>query len=288
LTHGESAPVPSRPDVNLRFFHAEEIRRPEDVIRHLAKGQQHWSKGYSAFELAHCWIASGGIPVRVRAALDDCPAYHAAELIEGFSERQINLRTRGYPSQTDLMAYLRLKDGYAVAAVEGKVDEPFGDLVAEWNDGSSGRVRRLAGLCDVLRLDPSTVVSLRYPLLHRTVSAIFEAERYKCNRALLLVHSFSRFDSAFADFRPSQMRSVHRSARRGPSRSRQTSLALNCDAFGLKTNHRRDAPAQSKRGHRARQAWPWPEDRSERHSVNKIFPKADGFRIAVLKARDTR
>jgi hypothetical protein len=201
LTHGESAPVPSRPDVNLRFFHAEEIRRPEDVIKHLAKGQQHWRKGYSAFELAHCWIASGGIPVRVRAALDDCPAYHAAELIEGFFERQINLRTRGYPSQTDLMAYLRLKDGYAVAAVEGKVDEPFGDLVAEWNDGSSGRVRRLAGLCDVLRLDPSTVVSLRYQLIHRTVSAIFEAERYKCNRALLLVHSFSRFDSAFADFR---------------------------------------------------------------------------------------
>jgi hypothetical protein len=98
------------------------------------------------------------------------------------------------------MAYLRLKDGYTVAAVEGKVDAPFGDLVAEWNDGSSGRVRRLAGLCDVLRLDPSTVAQLRYQLLHRAVSAIFEAERYQCNRALLLVHSFSGSDSGFADF----------------------------------------------------------------------------------------
>ena len=70
LTDSESAPVPSRPNVNHRFFHAEEILRPQDVIKHLAKGQQHWRKGYSAFALAHCWIASGGIPVRVRAALD--------------------------------------------------------------------------------------------------------------------------------------------------------------------------------------------------------------------------
>lgn len=90
------------------------------------------------------------------------------------------------------MAYLRLKDGYAIAAVEGKVDEPFGDLVAEWND---------AGLpvC-AMWLDPSTVAQLRYQLLHRAVLGIFEAERYQCNRALLLVHSISRSDSGFADF----------------------------------------------------------------------------------------
>ena len=39
-----------------RFFYAQEIARPEDVIPHLAKQELHWKKGYSAYELAHCWV----------------------------------------------------------------------------------------------------------------------------------------------------------------------------------------------------------------------------------------
>ncbi len=119
-----------------RFFHAQEIIRPEDVRPHLVKPDLHWKKGYSAYELAHSWINSGGIPDPVRAVLDTCPDYADAELIEGLFEREVDLRTPGRPSQTDLLALVRLDRGYAVIAVEGKVEEPFGDLVSKWNDRS--------------------------------------------------------------------------------------------------------------------------------------------------------
>jgi hypothetical protein len=68
-------------------------------------------------------------------------------------------------------------------------------------NGTTAHSAECAGLpvC-AMWLDPSTVAQLRYQLLHRAVLGIFEAERYQCNRALLLVHSISRSDSGFADF----------------------------------------------------------------------------------------
>jgi hypothetical protein len=183
-----------------RLFHLTEIRQPEDVKPFLAKPELHWKPGYSACELARSWVGADGIPAPVRAVLDTCPDYKDAHLIEGFFEREVDLRSRGRPSQTDLLAFMHTAAGYAVLAVEGKAEEPFGQLVREWNDGSPGKVRRLTVLCDVLGLDPASVGSLRYQLFHRAASAIFEAERYRCGHALLLVHSFSGRRTSFADF----------------------------------------------------------------------------------------
>ena len=41
----------------------------------------------------------------------------------------------------------------------------------------------------------------RYQLLHRTVSAILEAERYGAEHALMLVHSLRTADTSFEDYR---------------------------------------------------------------------------------------
>ena len=41
---------------------------------------------------------------------------------------------------------------------------------------------------------------IRYQLLHRTASAIYEAQRYRTKRAMMLVHSFSEADTSFGDF----------------------------------------------------------------------------------------
>ena len=98
------------------------------------------------------------------------------------------------------MALIKTGDGYAVLAVEGKVDEPFGEWVADWNDGSPGRQRRLERLCDTLSLAPAKVAGLRYQLLHRSASAVYEAQRYRCGRALMLVHTFSRSATSLVDF----------------------------------------------------------------------------------------
>lgn len=161
----------------------------------------HWKPGRSACVLARSWVAApDGVPASVRAVLETSDEHRGAELVEGFFERQVDLRTPGRASQTDLPALLRVGRDLAVVAVEGKVDEPFGSMVSDWDDGSPGKRHRLVGLCGVLGLDPAVVRGLRYQLLHRAVSAVFEAERYGRRRALLLVHSFSAKRSSFDDF----------------------------------------------------------------------------------------
>ena len=60
------------------------------------------------------------------------------------------------------------------------------------------RRTRWARLMTLLPVD--AVGDIRYQLLHRTVSAIHEAQRYRTDRAIMLVHSFSVVDASFGDF----------------------------------------------------------------------------------------
>ena len=182
-----------------RLFYAKEIAKPEDVIPYLAKQEHHWKKGYSAYELAHSWVNADGIPTTVRLVLDTCPDCAGAALVEGFFERDVDLRTPGRPSQTDLLVFAKLAHGNAVIAVEGKVDEPFGDLVSKWNN-TPGKETRLEALCASLGLSIPNVAATRYQLLHRTASALYEAQRYQVKRAMMLVHSFSEANRSFQDF----------------------------------------------------------------------------------------
>jgi hypothetical protein len=112
----------------------------------------------------------------------------------------VDLGTPGRNSQTDLMVLAAWNNQLGVIAVEGKVDEPFGKLVSVWNDGSPGKAKRLSRLCTTLGLDSARVGSLRYQLLHRTASAIYEAQRYRCHHAIMVVHSFSPTKKWFDDF----------------------------------------------------------------------------------------
>ena len=93
--------------------------------------------------------------------------------------------------------------GTVACTIEGKVDEPFGPTVAQqMTDASSGKTERLNFLCERLGLSgcPGEV---HYQLLHRSVSALIEADRFAANRAAMIVHSFSperRWFEAFARF----------------------------------------------------------------------------------------
>jgi hypothetical protein len=192
----EVFPVPSGP--RSTFFYAKELRSPQHVRPYLGDPRLHWREGRSAYELAASWIGAGGFPNSVEVALRGSP-FAAARLIEGFFEREVDLGSRGHRSQTDLMLLVKLEDGYGVVAVEGKVDEPFGDVVAEWNT-SPTKEERLEGLCRDLEIDRTQVNSLRYQLLHRTASAVREAQHYGARAALMLVHSFDNEDAGFMDF----------------------------------------------------------------------------------------
>ena len=183
------------------FFHARQIRKPEDVKWHLADPEKHWKKGFSAYELAHSWVKAEGIPRPVCSVLHQAAEFRRMELIEGFFERKTDLRTRGRPSQTDLLALLGDGRGFMVLGIEGKVNESFGLRISDWLvDASVHKRRRLSALCKTLGLSETEVENLRYQLLHRTAAAIYEAQRYKVCRAVMLVHSFSESHSGFDDF----------------------------------------------------------------------------------------
>jgi hypothetical protein len=117
------------------------VREPEDIVRHLGKKEKHWKGGRSAHALASLWVKHNGFPPRIEAALKSNPKFQSAKLVDAFVERQVDLRSEGRPSQTDLLAIVSLNDGLAILAVEGKAGESFGKHVHKWRDGSDEKER---------------------------------------------------------------------------------------------------------------------------------------------------
>ena len=177
------------------------MRTPEDVVPHLG-ATGHWREGRSARCVAEYWFAaSPKLPAPIAEAFAAAPLLADAELIDGFFERKVALGDGGRASQTDLMVVLGVGDRLALAAIEAKVDESFGPLVAEWLvDSSEGKRTRLRGICATLGLDPSGVGALRYQLLHRAVSAVYEAQRYRSTVAAMIVQSFAPEPVGWSDF----------------------------------------------------------------------------------------
>jgi hypothetical protein len=179
--------------------------RPEDIIPRLGKGEFHWKRGRSAYELSYRWMEAQGFPESVRSVLALAPNWSEARILDAFFERETQLRSRGRPSQTDLLLLVRMSAGNGVIAVEGKVDEPFGLPVRDWlSNGTepegAGRKARLESLCTTLGLVPDASKTLFYQLLHRTAAAIYEAKDYEFSHAIMLVHSFSPNNACFAEF----------------------------------------------------------------------------------------
>jgi hypothetical protein len=93
--------------------------------------------------------------------------------------------------------------------VEGKVDEPFGPLVKDWlpeasdheHARSGHKHARLERLARTLGIDPSACRDLRYQLVHRTASAVYEAHRYRAKTAVMMVHSFDPHHAGLDDFK---------------------------------------------------------------------------------------
>lgn len=98
----------------------------------LAEPEKQWRDGYSAKALAECWQAVSGFPSEVEKALKTVPPFDAIEMRFGIPELQTPLPGGARPSQTDLWVLARTADDLVSIAVEGKLSEPFGDLVADW------------------------------------------------------------------------------------------------------------------------------------------------------------
>jgi hypothetical protein len=169
--------------------------RTEDWRALLADPQKQWRAGYSAKELAECWLRAEGFPPEFQClfAGTDNPALHQLEPLLAIPEYQVQLPDGKRPSQNDLFVLARAQDNQLAAImVEGKVSEPFGPTLKDWQkDGSAGKKKRLGLLLDILGLTGELPPTIRYQLLHRTASAMLTAKKFNAGYAVMVVHSFS-------------------------------------------------------------------------------------------------
>jgi hypothetical protein len=169
----------------------------------LADPEKHWRDGYSAKSLALSWQGANGFPASVKKLFNSSPIsrLHGLNFLAGFPEHKVDLPGGARASQNDLFVLADSPEGLTAIMVEGKVEEPFGPFVSEWlENASEGKRQRMAYLLNLLSLPESAVHNIRYQLLHRTASAIIEAQRYHCTATVMLVHSFSSTRASFDDY----------------------------------------------------------------------------------------
>lgn len=180
---------------------------PTDWRRLLADPQKQWRQKKSAWEAAVAWEAARrtprGLPDGIASLLDTEPTFSGASLVLGLPEHQVGLDGGGHASQTDLWALLSTDSGLVSVSIEAKAGESFDKLVSEWlkdASPSSGKPARLSQLRGILELSDDDAQRCRYQLLHRSVSAILEAQRCKVSTALFLVQAFGDNSSSFEDY----------------------------------------------------------------------------------------
>jgi hypothetical protein len=170
----------------------------------LAQPGKHWRTCYSAKTLAYCWQEAGDFPPEVTRVFRESgiPVFKDVKMLIAFPEYQVSLSGGKRASQSDIFILAKGDDQLISIAVEGKVDETFGEVVYRWRlKDKGGKEDRLKFLCDQLMLSTDLVGGIHYQLLHRAASAVIEAKKFSAPIALMLVHAFEktkdRYDESF-------------------------------------------------------------------------------------------
>lgn len=170
----------------------------------LADSEKQWKQAYSAYELANCWEDAKNLPTCVENAFkrSKIPLFQLVNVLYGFPEYKVSLPGGGAKSQNDLFLLANAGGELLPIMVEGKVSEAFGERVEAWKgeNPSEGKRQRLKYLLNLLNLKEEDTLNKRYQLLHRTASAIKEANEINSKNALMLVHSFSKEGRWFEDY----------------------------------------------------------------------------------------
>ncbi len=166
-----------------------------DWQRLLGKPELHWKSGRSAMSAAACWEDNEPrLPPEITAVLEATgdEALASLEMLLAIPEWEVELPGGDTASQTDVLAVTRNELGLVILGVEAKVNETFGSTLGEKRVGASaGQLDRIAYLERELGCAASLDDSVRYQLLHRTVSALLTARAFHADTAVMLVHSFS-------------------------------------------------------------------------------------------------
>lgn len=177
--------------------------KPEDWRPLLAIPDKQWKTGYSAKALAHCWQGND-FPPEVRKVFQNCniALFKDIRILMSFPEYKVPLPGGKRASQNDIFIIAKGNGQLVSMTVEGKVDEPFGEIISRWQlSDNGGKKERLKFLCDQLLLDKEAVGNVYYQLLHRAASAAIEAKEFNAPNALMLVHAFEKtkekYDESF-------------------------------------------------------------------------------------------
>lgn len=172
--------------------------KKSDDWRSLLAKEWQWKEGHSAMALANCWQEANDFPTSVKKVFEESNIdifNKRIELLLALPEYKVNLPGGDTASQNDIFI-LANGDGCLISiTVEGKVNENFGPIIAEWKvgdkDNKTNKTERLEFLLNELNLGNKPIEDIRYQLLHRSVSAIIQARKFNTKYALMLVHSFS-------------------------------------------------------------------------------------------------
>lgn len=190
------------------FVRNKETTSPEDWQVVLTKPELHWKTGNSAKSLAYCWEDAGGFPSDVREVFEksNIGLLSGLDFIRGDVEFMVPLPGGNTGSFNDILVLAKSGSQKVTIAVEGKVSETFDGFVRGQllnlpsNSGRPERLEFLKGLLGLNSLDNKCLYNIRYQLLHRTASALIEAERFGAATAVMLVHSFSQEDKHIEDY----------------------------------------------------------------------------------------
>lgn len=195
-----TTPTPSPGNFFVRGKETDSPEEWKDLV-----GERRWKTGHSAKSLAYSWEEAGGFPPEVRAIFDnsDFTRLHTLNFVRGYPEHKVPLRGGSSASQSDILVIAESEIERIVISVEGKVKESFGQYVEDWIENASpnsGKPIRLQYLKERLEIEGRDLDDVRYQLLHRTASALIEADRFGVGAAVMLVHSFSKTDEHLADY----------------------------------------------------------------------------------------
>lgn len=166
------------------------------------KEDYQWKAGRSAMELARAWFTAPQpvIPPEVRGLLDSHADTRGAELTEGWPECVTKLPYPGEGRNHDLVVIGSIGARKLLVSVEGKVDEPLGDLIGtNWRKSHLNPKSKAWKRIDVLLASAfgqgATATAkpwsdLRYQLLTALVGTAIEAAARKCDVAVLCIHEF--------------------------------------------------------------------------------------------------
>lgn len=168
----------------------------------LADPNKHWRTKFSAKAITYCWEAADGFPTEISQLFQSSeePTLRTIKYLMAFPEWKVSLPGGPTASPNDLFVLGKTDDGLVTIMIEGKVSESFGPTVGEWlAESSQGKNQRLDFLQEHLGLSQIPAAT-RYQLLHRTASALIEANRFAAKRAVMIVQSFSKKDQWFEDY----------------------------------------------------------------------------------------